>query len=95
MKKAQDLQRQFGYRSRTTVYQCVKDGLLPPPLKDGCRSFWTDTEIQQISLALSSGCSNDEIRQLVSQLVVLREQKRVAIQNQLKQGVPYEYEEAK
>ena len=55
--------------SRSTLYLRVKQGLLPPPIKLGERcTVWPEHEISAINGARIAGKSNDEIRELVTQL---------------------------
>ena len=64
----------LGDRSKTSVYNRVRDGLLPPPAKDGAISIWPEGEIEEVKRAIVAGCSNDEIRELVASIVARRTQ---------------------
>lgn len=55
--------------ARSTVYFMVERGLLPKAVKIGERSSaWPSDEIEAINKARIAGKSEDEIRQLVSDL---------------------------
>lgn len=59
----------------TSIYQAIKAGLFPPPIKLTPRSSgWPDFEIGAINAAKIAGKSDDEIRQLVVRLVAERTQ---------------------
>lgn len=58
-----------GHRSKTSIYNQVKDGLLPQPLTIAQRAKgWLDHEIQTVVAAQAVGQSKDEIRALVQSL---------------------------
>lgn len=57
-------------RSRTTVYQDVLDGLLPPAIKTGARSVaFIELEIKQVLAARVAGLSDAEIKHLVQKQI--------------------------
>lgn len=59
----------FGYVTRTSVQNGVREGLITRPVRIGERSVaWPDFEISAIVAARIAGCSTEEIRQLVNQL---------------------------
>jgi prophage regulatory protein len=59
--------------AHSTNYSDVKAGLLPPPVKLGRRaSGWIAREVAAVQQARISGCSEEEIRTLVTQLVTQR-----------------------
>jgi prophage regulatory protein len=60
-------------KSRSSIYRDIKVGLLPPPVKiGGDRSAWPAYEIDAINRARIAGKSDDQIKQLVSELVDAR-----------------------
>lgn len=60
-------------KPKSTVYREVGDGLLPPPVRIGERaSAWPDDEIDAVNLARLRGQTNNEIRNLVTELVNAR-----------------------
>ena len=59
--------------SRSTNYRHIKDGLLTKPVRIGLRAAgWPDYEIEAINQARLQGKSDDEIRELVSNLMEAR-----------------------
>ena len=59
---------------KSTHYVDVQNGLVTPPVHIGERSVaWPDSEIEAIVAARIAGKSNDEIRELVSQLIAERQ----------------------
>lgn len=54
--------------SRASVYLHKNRGLLPAPVKIGVSSAWPDYEIAAINAARIAGKSDDEIRELVTNL---------------------------
>ena len=55
--------------SRTTLYERIKQGLMPPPVKIGLRSVaWPEHEVTAVICARIAEKSEDEIRRLVIQL---------------------------
>ena len=69
------VKRERGNKSRTSVYNDVRDGLLTPPIAIGPRSRrWPDYEIATINSARIAGRSDEDIRRLVIQLLDVRKQ---------------------
>lgn len=70
--RRKDLESMLGlYRS--SIYNHVDAGLLPPPINLGLRSVgWPSNEINAVFTARMAGQSADEIKTLVSQLVADR-----------------------
>jgi prophage regulatory protein len=59
----------FGYKSKTSVYEDIKLGVLTTPVRLGKRSVgWPDYEVESICRARIAGWSDDQIRELVGQL---------------------------
>jgi prophage regulatory protein len=59
--------------SRSTIYQHVFEGLLPPPIKIGKRSvIWIGNEIDQVLAARIRGAAAVEIRKLISKILAER-----------------------
>ena len=60
-------------KPRTTVYREIGDGLLPPGVRIGERAIaWPDDEIDAINLARLRGQTNNEIRNLATELIDAR-----------------------
>lgn len=60
-------------RSRSAHYRDIQDGLCTKPVRIGPRSVgWPENEIQAINEARIAGKSDDEIKDLVSELHRLR-----------------------
>jgi prophage regulatory protein len=58
---------------RSTVYEHISDGTLPPPIRIGPKwSAWPSDEIDALLAARVAGWSDDQIRELVTRLVALR-----------------------
>ena len=61
-----------GFR-RATIYQRIKNGLPPRPVKMGLRvSGWSAHEIVHVNKAIITGQSDDQIKALVADLVAAR-----------------------
>lgn len=61
-------------KSRSTHYQEIKLGLMPPPVRLGEQSVaWPESEIMAINKARIAGKSTDEIKQLVQHLATERQ----------------------
>ena len=61
--------------SRTTLYERIKQGLMPPPVKIGLRSVaWPEHEVTAVICARIAEKSENEIRRLVIQL---QEQRKI------------------
>jgi prophage regulatory protein len=59
--------------ARTTIYEQIQRGLLPPPVRTGIKSSaWPDIEIDAINAARIAGKTRTEIRALVARLVANR-----------------------
>lgn len=59
----------FGYRSNTTIYSLIREGLFSRPVLIQKRSVgWPDNEVETICAARVAGKSDDELRELVQQL---------------------------
>ena len=53
---------------RATIYQRIKDGLFPRPVKVGLRvSGWPAREVAAVNEAVIAGWSDDKIHTLVAQ----------------------------
>ena len=58
-----------GHRSHASIYNAIKAGLFTTGVAIGQRSKgWPDYEVKAINAAKIAGKSNDQIRELVSQL---------------------------
>ena len=58
---------------RGRIYEECRQGLLPPPIKNGKRSSaWPLSEVLAVNRARIAGKTDDEIRQLVKDLVSQR-----------------------
>ncbi len=59
--------------SNPTLYRRIKDGLLPPPFNLGCRAVgWLEHEVQKVIAARVAGKTDEEVKTLVSELVIAR-----------------------
>lgn len=56
----------------TNLYDEIKRGLWPPPIKLGRRSLWLAHESQAVLGAIAAGASDEQRRQLVRELVSQR-----------------------
>lgn len=64
-----EVKRALGFRSNTSVYVAMSDGLLTPSVSVGERARgWPDHEVETIAAARVAGMSDAEIRELVKQL---------------------------
>lgn len=62
-----------GYRSNASIYNLIRDGLWTKPVPIGLRSVgWPDDEVRTLCAARIAGKANDEIRELVNRLHMLR-----------------------
>ena len=60
-------------RPRSSFYQQISQGLLPPPIKLGTRAVgWLASEIEAVNKARVQGKSDDEIKILVASLIKQR-----------------------
>jgi len=64
-------QRDIG-DGRTSVFAKVKAGLLPPAVRINGRRHWLESERDAIVAARARGASDDEMRALTKQLIVVR-----------------------
>lgn len=72
-----DIKRIFGYRSDTSVYQAIKDGLCTNGILISQRSRgWPDSEIKTIAAARIQGKADEELRDLVT---ALHEKRKTAL----------------
>lgn len=62
----------------TKHYALISDGLWTPPVKIGRNSYWPTTETDAILAARIAGCSDDEVREIVRELVAARTRFRSA-----------------
>lgn len=59
--------------ARSTVWDCVRDGTLPPPIRRGPKwSRWPSAEVVRIEAAIVAGATDDELRSLVRELIEAR-----------------------
>jgi prophage regulatory protein len=59
----------FGFRSTTSIYNSLSEGLLTKPIRIGQRAVaWPENEIETIIGARISGKTDEQIKQLVSEL---------------------------
>jgi prophage regulatory protein len=60
-------------RSHSAHYLDIQQGLFTPPVSIGPRAVgWPDNEVEAINAARIAGCSDNEIRVLVCQLIAER-----------------------
>lgn len=65
-----------GHSSHASIYNGVRAGLFPKPVKIGERaSGWPSEEVQAINAARIAGASDEQIRELVNQLHAKRAEK--------------------
>lgn len=61
--------------SRTTFYDKVKKGVIPPPISLGDRAVaWVEAEIDQTITALIAGKTKEEMKGMVKSLIHQRKQ---------------------
>jgi prophage regulatory protein len=64
-----EVKRTLGFKSNTSVYVAMSDGLLTSSIPVGERARgWPDHEVETIAAARIAGRSDAEIRELVKQL---------------------------
>ena len=64
-----DVTSKFGYPSRTSVYNAMRDGVLTTPISLGARAVgWPDYEINAVCAARIAGKTDADIRSLVTRL---------------------------
>lgn len=62
-------------RSKTTLWQDCKDGIFPPSIKLGHKSVgYIEYEVQTVLHARAIGLTDNQVREVVSQLVEQRKQ---------------------
>lgn len=64
-------------RSTSAVYRMIEVGMFPRPMKLGPKrmiSAWLENEVQTIMQAEMQGISNDDMRELATELVEQRKQ---------------------
>jgi len=65
--------------ARSTTWDCVREGTLPPPIRRGSKwSRWPSAEIDHIEAAIAAGASDEELRALVRELIEARAAGRAA-----------------
>lgn len=63
-------------RGRTALFDDVKAGLLPPPIKIGARAVaWVERECSAVLESRIAGANDEQVRQLVRKLVAERASK--------------------
>jgi len=71
--RKKEVKSNTGNNADSTLYERVKNGTLPPPVKIGPRaSGWVESEIDAVNAARIAGKSEDEIRELVKSLISKR-----------------------
>lgn len=71
-----------GDRSKTTIYNRIKDGIFTKAVPIGQRVVgWPDYEVETIVAAQIAGQSNEQIRELVGQLHTQRAERFKALLN--------------
>ncbi len=65
----------FGFE-KSTLYNRIDDDLIPPPVSlGGLRAVgWIHHEIQAVLAAMCSGASQEEIKVIVQELIIKRQQ---------------------
>jgi len=77
----------LGFKYTSAVYNLVKKGLLPPPIKVGKQaSGWPEKEIQAFADACTAGVDDDTLREIVAGLQRQRAEKLSALKTQLGLG---------
>ena len=67
------IKAELGHRSHASVYNAIKAGLLPKPVKIGERAVGLpDYEVKAINTARIAGHSESDIRDLVNRLHAMR-----------------------
>lgn len=58
---------------KTRVYEQIKAGLFPPPVKESPKwARWPEHEIEAVLIAKAGGATDDEVRELVTRLMANR-----------------------
>ena len=69
MLKNTEIAEKFGWKSPTTCYNAISDGLLPRFVKTGMRGVGLpDFEVEAILVARLAGQSNEQVKELVKRL---------------------------
>ena len=77
--RTKDVQNALGI-SRSTVYERMKDGLLPQPVKTSVRANrWPKDEISKLIAAKIAGVDDEVIRALVTRLLEQRQIVKVEV----------------
>jgi prophage regulatory protein len=59
--------------ARSTAWDCVREGTLPPPIRRGSKwSRWPSGEVDRLEAAIVAGATDDELRALVKELIEAR-----------------------
>ncbi len=59
--------------ARSTTWECVRLGTLPPPIQRGPKwSRWPSGEIDRIEATIVAGAGDDELRAIVKELTEAR-----------------------
>lgn len=69
MLRLPEVKKETGLRAHSTIYDAIRDGLFPAPVRIGRRAVgWPEEEVKAICVARIAGCSNDELKSLVSRM---------------------------
>lgn len=69
-----------GVGSNTSIYNEIREGLFPKPIKISERSSgWPEDEVEAINTARVAGATKEQIRELVARLHAKRAQKLAAL----------------
>jgi prophage regulatory protein len=64
-----DVKKETGLRAHSTIYESIRSGLFPAPVRIGQRAVgWPAEEVQAVCNARIAGCSNEQIKALVSRM---------------------------
>lgn len=67
--RIQSVLDQTGFRSHSSIYRAIGDGLFSRPVRIGQRAVgWPMVEVQAVNAARISGASPEDLRELVTQL---------------------------
>lgn len=58
----------------TKIYELIRRGEFPPPIKRGRSSFWVGDEVAAVNAAIIGGSAEADIKALVAELVAARAQ---------------------
>jgi len=68
--------------SNTTLHERMNDGVMPPSVSVGPRAVrWVERELCTVLAAMIAGASDEEIRQLVAELIVARQELPFLVQS--------------